>query len=71
MCVGGAVAARHSKGSFANLSKGSFASLRKGNSWLLALVLLQIVAEHFVWSFESTWATDTPWASEWLDYYRY
>jgi hypothetical protein len=64
MCVGGAVAARHSKGSFANLSKG-------GNAWLLALVLLQLVAEQFVFSYKSTWATRSPWASEWGDYYRY
>lgn len=45
-------------------------TLAAGQGWLLVLLAMQVVTEHFVFSYKSTWATEAPWASEWGDYYR-
>lgn len=42
-----------------------------GAVWLLLLIMLQITTESFVWSYKSSWAVSSPWASEWGDYYSY
>mmetsp|Transcript_457 Transcript_457/g.649 ORF Transcript_457/g.649 Transcript_457/m.649 type:complete len:252 (-) Transcript_457:94-849(-) len=39
--------------------------------WLCALLVLQFTTEHFVFTYESSWAETSQWACEWGDYYSY
>eukprot|EP00611_Tribonema_gayanum_P027289 TRINITY_DN6702_c1_g1_i1.p1 TRINITY_DN6702_c1_g1~~TRINITY_DN6702_c1_g1_i1.p1 ORF type:complete len:343 (-),score=95.99 TRINITY_DN6702_c1_g1_i1:379-1293(-) len=58
-------------GTFSFRMPDAFTNLEAGQAWLLALMVMQLITEHFVFSYKSTWATESPWASEWGDYYSY